>query len=115
MKKKRRRLKYLKSVDEIPESFASREEEAEFWDTHSLVDIWDQLEEVEFTIGRELIERVDARRRARAKNSIQLDTQQAEAARKIARRKKMDYQSLIKQWIDESIQREQTERKRKVS
>jgi len=115
MKKKRQRMIYLKSVDEIPESFASYEEEAEFWDTHSPIYIWDQLEEVEFKVGGELKARVDARRRAREQNLIRLDAKQAEAVKKIARRKKKDYQLLIRQWIDESIKREQAERKRKVS
>jgi hypothetical protein len=108
-------MKYLKSVDEIPDTFASYEEEAEFWDTHSLAKIWDQLEEVEFTIGGELKARVDARQREREQNLIRLDAKQADAARKIARRKKRDYQILIKQWIDEGIEREGVQRKRKVS
>jgi hypothetical protein len=116
MKKKRQRLIYLKSIDEIPESFASREEEAEVWDTHSLVDIWDQLEEVKFKIGGELKAKLEARQRDREQNVIRLDAEQADAARKIARRKKKDYQLLVKQWIDESITREQqAERRRKAS
>jgi len=115
MTKKRQRMIYLKSVDEIPDTFVSREEEAEFWDTHSVADIWDQLEEVEFKVGGELKAKGEARRREREQNLIRLDAKQAEAVKKIARRKKKDYQLLIKHWIDEGIERERAERKRKVS
>ena len=48
--KKRNTIKNLKSVNEIPE-FASEQSEAEFWQTHSPVDIFDQLpkaDDVEF-------------------------------------------------------------------
>lgn len=38
-------MRYLKSLDEIPR-FKSEREEAEFWATHSLADIWDQLDPV---------------------------------------------------------------------
>ena len=38
--------KKTKERDPLPESFASIEEAADFWDTHSLADYWDQTSEV---------------------------------------------------------------------
>ena len=52
-KRSRRKVKYLKSVDEIPE-FKNIEEEIEFWETHSIIDIIDQFPEVKLKIGGEL-------------------------------------------------------------
>lgn len=40
----------LKSLDEIPK-FKSEKEEAEFWDTHSISKIWNQLEEVSLFVN----------------------------------------------------------------
>jgi hypothetical protein len=39
----------MKKTKELPK-FNSREEAAEFWDTHSSADYWDQLEEVELIV-----------------------------------------------------------------
>ena len=44
-----KRMRYLKSLDEIPH-FKNEAEEAEFWATHSLADLWDQLEPVEIEV-----------------------------------------------------------------
>ena len=33
--------------DPIPEHFSSAEDAGEFWDTHSAVDYWDEMEDVE--------------------------------------------------------------------
>ncbi len=44
-----KRMRYLKSLDQIPH-FKSESEEAEFWATHSLMDLWDQLEPVELEV-----------------------------------------------------------------
>lgn len=46
MAKEKRKLIPIKSLDEIPECMTD-EEAAEFYDTHSLGEIWDQLEPVE--------------------------------------------------------------------
>jgi hypothetical protein len=37
--------------DPIPENFASIEEAAEFWETHSLADYWDVTKEVHFDVN----------------------------------------------------------------
>ena len=36
----------IERVEDIPESFATEAEEAEYWSTHSLGRIWDQLKDV---------------------------------------------------------------------
>ncbi len=63
-----------KARDPIPEEFESIEAAAEFWDTHSLADYWDQTHEVEIkvaakrrrvTIDPELWEQVAARAQAK--------------------------------------------------
>ena len=55
--------------DPLPESFSSIEEAAEFWDTHSITDYWDQTHEVKgvkinlvrrhFRVDAELARRID--------------------------------------------------------
>jgi hypothetical protein len=40
-----------KQREPIPESFASIEKAAEWWDNHSLADYWDQTHEVEFEVN----------------------------------------------------------------
>lgn len=39
--------------DQIPEDFGSIEAAAEFWDTHSLADYWDQTKEVALDVALE--------------------------------------------------------------
>jgi hypothetical protein len=111
--KKKRRITYLKSVDEIP-AFKNEREAAEFWDTHSPIHIWDQLEEAPIEIGAELKKRLEARRPARRAQIIELDVEQMRAVDHIARRKKMDHRTLIKTWIAEGIAREQGHQVRKA-
>ncbi len=48
--KARKPIHRLRSVAEIPR-FRSAAEEAEFWATHSLVDLWDQLESGEMELS----------------------------------------------------------------
>ncbi len=43
-------VKNKEPLDPLPESFASIDEAAEFWDTHDLADYWDFTEEVEFKV-----------------------------------------------------------------
>ncbi|MBT9166418.1 MAG: hypothetical protein DDT25_01103 [Chloroflexi bacterium] len=45
-----RRLKKLKSVDEIPEQM-TEQEAAEFYGSHDLTEVWDKLESLEEQIA----------------------------------------------------------------
>ena len=40
-------MKVITDTTSLPEQFESVEEAADFWDTHSLADHWDQIHEVE--------------------------------------------------------------------
>ena len=53
---KEKPMKNKKKRDPIPESFNSVAEAAEFWDTHSLADYWDQTKEVKgrIDVGRKV-------------------------------------------------------------
>jgi hypothetical protein len=39
-----------KTKDVLPEEFDSLEEAAEFWDSHSLADYWDETKEVQIQV-----------------------------------------------------------------
>jgi hypothetical protein len=62
-----------KDREPIPEQFDSIEAAADFWDTHSLADYWDQLREVEI--------KVEARRRHRITLAPEVWEQVAHQAR----------------------------------
>lgn len=47
-------------VSRIPD-FKSREEEAEFWDTHDVTEFWDELEPSKLEVSREFRDRIAAR------------------------------------------------------
>ena len=99
----RKRMRYLKSLDEIPR-FKSEAEEADFWSTHSLADIWDQLEPVEFEISPK-VRRITLRKRKKPV-TLRLEERQIAIAKKMARAKSLSYQALMRSWINEGIVRE---------
>ena len=92
--KKRNTIRNLKSVNEIPE-FASEQSEAEFWQTHSPVDIFVQLpkaDDVEFV--------------PRSKRLIPLpmDEQIYKEVQRQARRLGMSPLTLIQKLVEISLQ-----------
>ena len=54
------RARRIRVVDPIPE-FKTREEEAEFWDTHDLADYWDQWKPVKIKFAKNLSEGITVR------------------------------------------------------
>ncbi len=70
----------------------SIKELAHFWDTHDLTDYEDQLEEVEDTV----FER---------KTNIRIDLQisEAEAIKKIAKKRGIPYPALVREWVLDKI------------
>ena len=71
----------------------SIEELAQFWDTHDLTDFTEELEEVaEPVFERETVVR------------IHLSSEEAEAVRRIAKSKGMDFTELIRGWVVEKAQ-----------
>lgn len=96
MKGRRRQLK------PVP-SFRTEGEEAEFWSKHSSADyaFEDTQERVELTGA--LKARVKQRKQLL---TLRLEKQQIEKAKRIARRKSLGYQTLLRMWIAEGIERE---------
>jgi predicted DNA binding CopG/RHH family protein len=90
---------------ELPE-FKSEAEEAEFWDTHNSLDYLESDEPVEIELDPELAAKI--RERAQTKRvTLRLRVSQIEAAKEIARKKDIPYQTMIRSWVAEAIQREQ--------
>jgi hypothetical protein len=78
--------------DPIPE-FASREEEAEFWDTHSLADYWDEFKPVRVRFAKNLSEGI----------TIRLDPETLRQVRVLAKEKGIGPTVLIRMWIMERL------------
>jgi predicted DNA binding CopG/RHH family protein len=71
----------------------SIQELAQFWDTHDLTDFEEELEEIsEPVFERETVVR------------IHLSSKEAEAVKRIAKSKGMDFADLIREWIVERAQ-----------
>lgn len=80
----------------IPQ-FKSDEETAEFWNTHSLVDFEDELEEAKEVVfvrpQRQIV-------------SIRLDRKYVEILKSLATEKGIGYSPLVRMWIVERIKQE---------
>ena len=74
--------------DLIPENFASIEEAAEFWETHSLADYWDVTKEVHFDVNLK----------------PRIDEDILQKVKKIASQNGVSIETLINQWLKEKIE-----------
>lgn len=74
--------------DPIPESFASIEEAAEFWETHSLAYYWDETTEVHFEVNLE----------------PRIDDDILQKVKEIAFHSGVSVEKLINQWLRERIE-----------
>lgn len=123
MSKKQERI-VVRSLSEIPR-FASEDEERDWWATHDLADeLWEPATAEDLA----LLDQLQTSRRMRpgstrkpksvlhrqAAPKITLDLEQAKVVGQIARRKKIDSETLIRQWIAEGIAREHREKVRKT-
>ncbi len=88
-------------------NFKSREEEAKFWDTHSMTDYLDELQPADdvFTLAPSLAEKIRERSKTRA-ISLRLPQWVIDGAKRVAKKKGVGYQVLINTWIAEALQRE---------
>jgi predicted DNA binding CopG/RHH family protein len=88
--------------------FKSDEEAAEYFEAHSIADIWDQLPEVRPAKPVPALMKKIHERHARAKSpiSIRLAPEQIEATKHIAAKKSVGYQTQLRMWIAEGIRRE---------
>ena len=88
--------------------FRSDEEADNYFQTHSVTDVWNQLPEAEPAKVSKALEKSIRQRHAAAKSpiSIRLDPEQIAAAKKIAAAKSVGYQTQLRMWIAEGIRRE---------
>ncbi|MDQ2807133.1 MAG: BrnA antitoxin family protein [Chloroflexota bacterium] len=81
-------------MSKIPE-FQSIEEEADFWDTHSAVDFFDQTTEVDM--------RIEVPRPKKVPISLRLDPATVMELKAVARQQGIGYQTLIRMWVMERL------------
>jgi len=84
--------KSKKHIDPIPEHFSSIEEAAEFWDTHSLADYWDQTREVHFDVE------IDEEPKY-----IALESKLAKRINEVAKTQKISAETLVNLWLAEKL------------
>ena len=96
-----------KGISKKLPNFKNEEEEAKFWATHSSADYWDEFEDVEepIELEPELKKRIMQNANKRLL-TLRLEPYQIDVAKKIARRKSIGYQTLMRMWISEGIKRE---------
>lgn len=96
-----------KALKPIPD-FKSFEEEANFWDTHDTTEYaWEDLDET-IEVGGPLRASVEKRRLERRVALLKVEPKQLRPAQRIARRKGITSEALIKIWIDDGLRREST-------
>ena len=88
--------------------FRSDKEAAEYFETHSVGDAWDQLPAGKASKLSAALQKSVRERHEGAKRpiSIRLIPDQIEAAKKIAAAKSVGYQTQLRMWIAEGIRRE---------
>jgi hypothetical protein len=84
--------------------FKSAAEEAAFWDTHSVADYLSALEPADelFVLSPVLANKVRERAKKRL-ISIRLATWEIAQSKAVAKKRKMPYQALLREWIDEGL------------
>jgi predicted DNA binding CopG/RHH family protein len=88
--------------------FQSDREAAEYFETHSVARVWNQLPEAPQAKPSAALAGKIRDRRARAKSpiSLRLAPEQIVAAKHIAAAKSVGYQTQLRMWIAEGIRRE---------
>lgn len=95
--------------------FKTREEEAKFWDSHSMEDYLGELEPADevFILAPSLAEKIKERAKTRAL-SLRLPQWEIDETKRMAQKKGIGYQILISTWIAEAIRREARQVRRAV-
>lgn len=88
-------------MPKIPD-FKTAEEEAEFWETHSVSDYWNEFESVREELDPKLKAKIKARANLK-RVTLRLSQEQIAAAKRIAAEKGIPYQTLMRMWIVEGI------------
>jgi hypothetical protein len=99
--------KLLPATPPLP-NFRSDEAAAEYFETHSVAEVWDGLPEGKPGKPSKALAKAIGERHAAAKSpiSIRLGAEQIAAAKKIAAAKSVGYQTQLRMWIAEGIRRE---------
>jgi len=93
----------IKEKKRLPDFDRMTDEEiAQFWDTHSFADYWDEFERVEGPIFVKLPKKVV---------SLRLDQQAVDFLEMIAREKDIPYTTLVRMWVVERLNQELEERR----
>jgi hypothetical protein len=97
----------LKKAKSIPK-FRTEAEEAAWWETHDTSELWKSARPVRpVKLPPEQSAFIKSRAAARKQAiSIRLDRSQIEAAKRIAARKSVGYQTQLRMWIAEAIRQE---------
>ncbi len=99
----------MKKTPAILPRFKTEAEEARFWETHDIANYWSQLKPVDETFGvSPALARAIRERSRKRLLSLRLETWQIESAKKIARRKRVPYQTLLREWIARGIRGERS-------
>ena len=87
--------------------FKTDEEFGRFVDTHDMALYLDSMEKIDnaFSLSPELAERIRLRAKKRL-IALRLPEWQISGARRVAKRKKVPYQALMRHWIGEGLSRE---------
>lgn len=88
--------------------FRSKKDAADYFQTHSVAEVWDQLPTAKAAKMAKPLEKLIRERHTATKApiSIRLDSKQIAAAKKIAASKSVGYQTQLRMWIAEGIERE---------
>ena len=89
----------------IPE-FRSEEEEARFWDEHDSTEFIKEFDPIEIEVAPVLEEEILNKRVLKKPVTLRLEPSQIDAVKKIAVKKGLPYQTLIRMWIVERIRTE---------
>jgi len=91
----------------IPKKFKSEKEEAQFWDKHSAVDFLKETQEVnDFELSDSLKAKIIKRRQNKVLLTLRVDPDLIEQTKKIAERKAIGYQTLMRMWIADGLDQE---------
>ena len=82
-------------------TFNSYEEAAEFFDTHSMSDYWDEMKEVTMELSPALKEKLERKRFYRW---LGLSEEQIQAIEREAEERGLSSQQLLSQWVREHLQ-----------
>jgi predicted DNA binding CopG/RHH family protein len=88
-----KQLKLKERKDEMPPPRASDRDVAEFWETHSVADYWDDLEPAELT----------KKHAPRQVVTLRFDSKAVDALRAYAQGQGMSYTALVREWVSERL------------